>query len=498
MDSFLPVEETFKPQRTGATEYHSTPYSAFMSYWDDVILQHIVQETNRTASNTFRKKWVPTNIHEILVLFSFWMMLGIVRMPSYKSCFSTSPLLETTVFRRMFTRKRYEDLVRALHFVDSPTEEVFPNGDRIHRIRPILTHLNMKFQANYTPSKDICIDESLIMWKGRFDIRQYIRAKSAKKGIKTFELCESATGYLWSFLVYSGKNSSFDTGRYSGLKKSTEVVLTLMKPLLNKGYRLFLDNWFTSPLLCRFLKHNATDCVGTLRPNRQHVPPLIDLCKLEQGQVVGRHSGDVCVMAWQDKKKVTTISTCHGIAQGLATVSSAPSKQSFKPQVVLDYKKYMGGVDLKDQMLEPYPLERKRCTDWHMKLFKWLLNCSILNARILVQSSTGQHQDHSDFRLGLVDAILSTHLPLCPVSRQRARKARYNLPPSTRNPHLESHWLIRVAQTPRDAELGRQSRKNCHWCTRAGRKNHKTAYRCEQCDVPLCVEGCSKFYHLSS
>ncbi|KAL0810152.1 hypothetical protein ABMA28_010944 [Loxostege sticticalis] len=497
MDSFLPIEETFKPQRTGATEYHSTPYSAFRSYWDDGILDHIVQETNRTASKTFQKEWVPTNIHEILVLFSFWIMLGIVRLPSYKSCFSTSPLLETTVFRRMFTRKRYEDLVRALHFVDSPAEEVVLNGDRIHRIRPILTHLNMKFQANYTPSRDIFIDESLILWKGRYDIRQYIRAKAAKKGIKTFELCESATGYLWSFVVYSGRNSSFDTGRYSRLQKSTEVVLTLMEPLLNKGYRLFLDNWFNSPLLCRFLKRNGTDCVGTLRPNRQHVPPLIDLCKLQQGQVVGRHSGDVCVMAWQDKKKVTTISTCHGIAQGLATVSSAPSKQSFKPQVVLDYNKFIGSIDLKDQMLEPYLLGRKRCTDWHMKIFKWLLNCSILNARILVQSSTGQHQDHADFRHDLVEAILSTHLPLCPVTRTQ-QKTRYNLPPSTRNPDLQSHWPIRVAQNPGDAAKGRQSRKQCFWCTRAGRKNHKSPYKCEQCDVPLCVEGCFKAYHLSS
>lgn len=258
------------------------------------------------------------------------------------------------------------------------------SSDRLCRLKPIIENLNSKFQANYVLSKNVCIDESLILWKGSLKFKQYIRSKAAKFGIKTFELCESATGYLWSFLVYTGKHSSFDLG--PEIAKSTPVVLKLIEPLLNKGYRLFMDNWFNSPILARFLKRNGTDCVGTLRTSRIHVPKLVTHAPLQQGQLVARHSGDVCVLSWLDKKRISMISTCHGSATALPNVSSRPPPrpEPFKPQMVLDYNRSMGGVDLKDQMLEPYLLERKRCAKWYIKLFKRLLNVSIHISRILL------------------------------------------------------------------------------------------------------------------
>ena len=38
-----------------------------------------------------------------------------------------------------------------------------------------------------------------------------------------------------------------------------------------------------------------------------------------------------------------------------------------KPVSVLDYNENMGGVDLKDQLLQPYLLERKKMTKWYIK-----------------------------------------------------------------------------------------------------------------------------------
>lgn len=105
-------------------------------------------------------------------------------------------------------------------------------------------------------SKDIYIDKSLTLWEGRLNFKQYIWSKATKFGVKTFELCENATGYLWSFLVYTGKTSTFDLDR--NLSKSSAVVQKLIRPLLNKSHRLFMDYCFNSPLLARFLKLNGT------------------------------------------------------------------------------------------------------------------------------------------------------------------------------------------------------------------------------------------------
>lgn len=86
METFLGVEETFIPEHTGPVLSYTSPYDAFLSYWDDGILQTIVDETNRYASHissaAFQSKWYPTNADELLCLFAFWMMTGIIRMPT--------------------------------------------------------------------------------------------------------------------------------------------------------------------------------------------------------------------------------------------------------------------------------------------------------------------------------------------------------------------------------------------------------------------------------
>lgn len=161
----------------------------------------IVAETNlytcKISSISFQPESIPTNSHEIVCLFSFWMMLGIVRMPSFISSFCVYPLLKTEVFRRIFTRKRYELLDKALHFVDSDPADNNTNSsntgagnfDGLYRLRPIITILNSAFQSNYILSKDIYEYESPTLWKRKLGFKQYIWNKAFMLGIKTFELC---------------------------------------------------------------------------------------------------------------------------------------------------------------------------------------------------------------------------------------------------------------------------------------------------------------------
>lgn len=191
------------------------------------------------------------------------------------------------------------------------------------------------------------------------------------------------------------------------------------------------------------------------------------------------------------------ISTCHGSATGLPTVSSHPPArpEPFKPQSILDYNRSMGGVDLKDQMLEPYLLERKRCAKWYLKLFKRFLNSSIHNSRVLLESSLKTRQDNLKFRLELVHAILTRHHSLIPKNRRAESSHRRTAP----FPHIvdSTHWPVRLQQTDTDRAHNRQSRQLCVVCLQEGRKKQRTTFKCETCDVPLCVENCFKQYHIS-
>lgn len=123
METFRGEEEVFQPQRTGSVHAHESAYGAFRSYWYDTVLKIIVDQTNQYAASissaVFQSDWYQTNADEILCLFAFWMMLGVIRMPTIKSCFSLDPLLKCEVFRRIFSQRRYVALTRALHFVDT-------------------------------------------------------------------------------------------------------------------------------------------------------------------------------------------------------------------------------------------------------------------------------------------------------------------------------------------------------------------------------------------
>ena len=103
--------------------------------------------------------------------------------------------------------------------------------------------------------------------------------------------------------------------------------------------------------------------------------------------MVAQHSGPVSVPKWKGKKDVTMISTYHGQETRIKLMKCRQEKQ--KPVSVLDYNENMGGIDLKDQLLQPYLLERKKMTKWNIKLFRRLLNITVLNCMVICCANSG-------------------------------------------------------------------------------------------------------------
>jgi len=99
------------------------------------------------------------------------------------------------------------------------------------------------------------------------------------------------------------------------------------------------------------------------------------------------------------------ISTYHGEETRMKRKKCRQEKQ--KPVSVLDYNVNMGGVDLKDQLLQPYLLERKKMTKWYIKVFRRLLNTTVLNCMVICRANSRQIKiDHFKFRVELVQALL--------------------------------------------------------------------------------------------
>lgn len=148
----------------------------------------------------------------------------------------------------------------------------------------MITELNVKFQNVMNLFEEICIDESMIPFRGRVVFRQYVPSKRYKYGIKIFKLCLKG-GYTWNFKVYAGKER-IPRGQLS----SSNTVMELVRPLLGEGCILCTDNLNTSVSLAHELNENQTHLVGTLRKKRKMNPKSVEKKQLDRGQKVAKES----------------------------------------------------------------------------------------------------------------------------------------------------------------------------------------------------------------
>ncbi len=86
-----------------------------------------------------------------------------------------------------------------------------------------------------------------------------------------------------------------------GISFSEKVVMHLVKPYLDKGYHLFMDNFYNSVSLSNHLLRRNTKITGTLRSNRRGNPTKVISTKLKKGQSISQRHGSVIVSKWKDK-----------------------------------------------------------------------------------------------------------------------------------------------------------------------------------------------------
>ena len=117
---------------------------------------------------------------------------------------STDLFYHTPTFAQVMPRIRFQLLQRFLHFQDNQDPTYDPNDpdrDRLFKVRTIINMLKENFNTVYYPPKNLTIDESLVIFKGRLLFKQYTRTKRSKFGIKMFELA-TTDGILLDFMIY--------------------------------------------------------------------------------------------------------------------------------------------------------------------------------------------------------------------------------------------------------------------------------------------------------
>ncbi|XP_047038976.1 uncharacterized protein LOC124643893 [Helicoverpa zea] len=502
-----------------------TPVDIFSKIFDTSFIDRLCTETNRYAEQKIARlkeqnkllptsrlhRWTPTDRSEMITFLAVLVLQGLYPLPEEEKYFSFNGFGTMPYFSRIMSFNRFILLKSLYHFVDN---ETLTNKTRLSKIQPVLDHLNEKFSTLYMPGQDIAIDESLLKWHGRLSFAQKIATRAAQVGVKTYELCESRTGYLWKFFVYVGKNTEIaptddlptddemvdqpddeivnrpidqiidqsnvivrdrpinktpdqpqdatvdqpNVNFARPTNATAKIVFDLLEPLLDRGHTVVMDNFYNSPLLLRCLKKHKTDCYGTLRLNREFVPDslrTLNKTDLRQGEVVASYTSDLSAMVWRDANLVSMISTYHHIQAG---IQNEYNRLTYKPKIVLDYNMSMAGMDRKDQLLSAQPVERYRNKLWYKKVFCRLLNTAIFNAYVIF-SSQNPKISYRQFRTILAEDLLKIHRGIdltteprlyADRGRQGQLSTRTNDRPNVDHDHFPTRVNSSAGETCRD------------------------------------------------
>jgi len=147
-----------------------------------------------------------------------------------------------------------------LHFSNNMQQ---PIGERMFKVDCVRSKLVKKFKSTFRPLQNLCIDKSLLLFKGRLLFKQYNPKKRSQLGIKTFVTCDCTSCFVLDVLPYVGKQEKLEGKSCFGV--TGDIVLKLMQDYMWKNHIVFMDNWFTSPLLFQKLAQMQTGAVGTVR-----------------------------------------------------------------------------------------------------------------------------------------------------------------------------------------------------------------------------------------
>lgn len=243
------------------------------------------------------------------------------------------------------------------------------------------------------------------------------------------------------------------------------------------------DNWYTSYPLSKYLLTKGLTLVGTLKKNKKEIPAEFQPSRSrEVGSSLFGFQKDVTLVSYVTKRNkcVILLSTAHD--------DDKIDQDTNKPQIILDYNKYKGGVDVVDQLGGNFTVARKT-NRWTMALFYALLNVAGVNAQVLLNFSKpdASPKFRRYFLKNLVTSLMKPHLE----NRQKmqflpthSKAIIRRLLPSTADKQAENN-----NEPPAKKLKGR--------CTECGRmKNNYTTIMCSECSNFTCKNHMCKIVYI--
>ena len=490
------------------------------------LWESIANETNqyehqyKFVATKYRKKkspFKPVDAVDIIVVHG--LLLSHMLMPCRRGIKhqwreTSSGALGTSNFGQYMSKNRFLAILQMLHFSDNNDPK--SQKDRIWKIRPVVDTLNQTFKAAFRMGVGISFDEATLPNRSRMmPIRVYNKNKPHKWGAKLFMVCDVTTAFCHHFDVYTGKKIIPTYENVNPLDSQTGPLALLRNVLYlrtgtDKKRIVYCDRYYTSVGLFIHLLTLGFYAVGTIITNRIGYPHgLIQFTErrkdIERGStkiVKCQQIPTMCASTWMDSKPVNFLST--GITNEMSVVRRRCGKSISIvpcPNVVVEYQKGMGGVDMNDQLrLARYSVQQSyHFRKWYKSVYLGLFDLACTNAYILWSTFhqndryKSQQMSHGEFLEKLANECVNATHETIYLRRSRSRQKRKGSEAASskrRQSGTMGHVIQKTKRTKRDSQGSlRLVGRDCKVCKIEG-KRRSTIYECATCNpnnpIPVC------------
>ena len=213
--------------------------------------------------------WVDINKSDMKIFLGHLILMGIVKKSQIAKYWAKGGMTETPYFGQTMTQNQFLLVMKDLHIVNNLFDEKQMNYSKYTLSLPCVkitlsTHTHVILQ---------------------FQLMRHVVVSVEKFHMKLYQLCEAKSGYAAAFKIYTDSESvNISKVLDPKVSKTCELVMGLMEKcgMLDKGYQVYFDNYYTSMELMEELGARYTFACGTLHSNRQGLPAAVTKAKLKK------------------------------------------------------------------------------------------------------------------------------------------------------------------------------------------------------------------------
>ncbi|XP_071850845.1 piggyBac transposable element-derived protein 2-like [Apostichopus japonicus] len=163
---------------TKPVESSSSPIAFVSLLITTSLLEHIVSQSNLYATQSGVD--LNTSLEEMKAFLGLLIITGFHSLPSMFLYWSSDLNCHVEVVSKVMAVKRFRKLMRYIHLNNDNAKMPARDSeqfDKLYKVRPIIVHFNKVFLELFKPSRFLSIDESMIAFKGRSSLKQYMPLK---------------------------------------------------------------------------------------------------------------------------------------------------------------------------------------------------------------------------------------------------------------------------------------------------------------------------------